>query len=156
MTGAATLSVYRTLCVCSARVDSSTHVLMAAMGPLDLRLDFHVHDSRYTVGPRISGPLLSGSFAIRKKIAGYRFTAYGMHTYSMCVRLSGSLAYPDIFLWKTDMCGYVWYDCIAIWDELHSERKAKSSCSIMHLAYLGSHDNRGIMADQGEPQTQYA
>ena len=35
---------------------------------------------------------------IRTKIVGYRFTAYAMHTYSMCVRLSGSLAYPDIFV----------------------------------------------------------
>ena len=59
-----------------------------------------------TVRPRLSGPRLSGSLAIRKKIVGYRFTAYVMHTYStsMCVRLSGSLAYPDI-LWKTDVCG---------------------------------------------------
>ena len=40
-----------------------------------------------TVRPRLSGPLLSGSLAIRKKIVGYRFTAY-----SRCVRLSGSLA----------------------------------------------------------------
>ena len=32
-----------------------------------------------------------------------------------------------IFVWKTDVCGYVWYDCIAIRDELHSELKAKSS-----------------------------
>ena len=51
-----------------------------------------------TVRPRLSGPLLSGSLAIRKKIVGYRFSAYAMHTYSMCVRLSGSLAYPDIFV----------------------------------------------------------
>ena len=29
---------------------------------------------------------------------------YVMHAYSMCVRLSGSLAYPDI-LRKTDVCG---------------------------------------------------
>ena len=128
MTGAATLSVPgRTLCACSARVDSSTHVLMAVMGPLELRLDFHVHDSRYTVRPRLPGPLLSRSLAIRKKIAGYRFTAYGTHTYSMCGRLSGSLANPDIVLWKTDVCGYAWSDCIAIRDELHSELKAKSS-----------------------------
>ena len=84
MTGAATLSVPgRTLCAYSARVDSSTHVLVAVMGPLDLRLDFHVHDSRYTVRPRLSGPFLSGSLAIRKKIAGYQFTAYVIHTYSM-------------------------------------------------------------------------
>ena len=32
------------------------------------------------VRPRLSGPLLSGSRAIRKKIVGYRFTAYAMHT----------------------------------------------------------------------------
>ena len=51
-----------------------------------------------TVRPRLSGPLLSGSLAIRKKIAGYRVTAHVMHTYSMCVRLSDSLAYPDIFV----------------------------------------------------------
>ena len=54
-----------------------------------------------TVRPRFSGLLLSGSpplFAIRKKIVGYRFTSCTMHTYSMCVRLSGSLAYPDVFL----------------------------------------------------------
>ena len=35
---------------------------------------------------------------IRKKIVGCLFTAYGMHTRSMCVRLSGSLAYPDTFV----------------------------------------------------------
>ena len=51
-----------------------------------------------TVRPHLSGPLLSGSLAIRKKIIGYRFTAHVMHTYSMCVRLSDSLAYPDIFV----------------------------------------------------------
>ena len=56
-----------------------------------------------TVRPRLSGPLLSGSLAIRKKIVGYRFTAYGMHTYSVRVRLSGSLAYLDIFRGKR-MC----------------------------------------------------
>ena len=50
-----------------------------------------------TVRPRLSGPLLPGSLTIWKKIVGYRFTAYGMHTYSVCVRLSGSFAYPDIF-----------------------------------------------------------
>ena len=33
--------------------------------------------------------------------------------YSTCVRLSGSLAYPDIFLWKRDVCGYARSDCIA-------------------------------------------
>ena len=64
-----------------------------------------------TVRPRLSGPLLSGSLAIRKKIVGYRFTEYTMHTYSMCVRLSGSLACPDI-LSKTDVCGYARSDCI--------------------------------------------
>ena len=40
-----------------------------------------------TVRPRLSGPLLSGSLAIRKKIVGHRFTAYVMHTYRMCVRM---------------------------------------------------------------------
>ena len=50
-----------------------------------------------TVRPRLYGPLLSGSLAIRKKIVGYRFTGFAMHTHSMCVRLSGSLANPDIF-----------------------------------------------------------
>ena len=59
----------------------------------------------HTVGSRLTSPLLSGSLSIRKKIVGYRFTAHGMHTYSMCVQLSGSLAYPDIFLWKMDVCG---------------------------------------------------
>ena len=52
----------------------------------------------HTVRPRLSGPRLSGSLAIRKKIVGYKCTAYAMLTYSMCVRLSGSLAYPDIFV----------------------------------------------------------
>ena len=33
-----------------------------------------------TVRPRLSGPRLSGSLAIRKKIAGYRCAAYVMHT----------------------------------------------------------------------------
>ena len=56
----------------------------------------HVHDN--TVRPRLSGPRLSGSLAIRKKIVGYKCTAYAMLTYSMCVRLSGSLAHPDIFV----------------------------------------------------------
>ena len=68
------------------------------------------HSSLLIIGtkvkPRLSGPLLSGSLAIRKKIVGYRFTAYAMHTYSMCVRLPGSLAYPDILLLKTNACGY--------------------------------------------------
>ena len=53
-----------------------------------------------TLRPRFSGPLLSGSLAM----TGCRFTAFVMHTHSMCVRLSGSLVYPDIF-WKTDVCG---------------------------------------------------
>ena len=64
-----------------------------------------------TVRPRLSAPLLSGSLAIRKKFVGYRFTACAMHTYSMCVRLSGSLACPDVFLWKTDVCGNARSDC---------------------------------------------
>ena len=50
-----------------------------------------------TVRHRLPGPLSPGSFAIRKKINGYRFTVCVIHAYSMCVRLSGSLAYPDIF-----------------------------------------------------------
>ena len=50
------------------------------------------HTSEHTVRPCLSGPLLSGSLAIRKKIVGCLFTAYVMRTYSMCVQLSGPLA----------------------------------------------------------------
>ena len=51
-----------------------------------------------TVRPRLSVPPLSRSLVIQQKIVGYRFTAYAMHTCSMCVQLSGSLAYPGIFV----------------------------------------------------------
>ena len=57
-----------------------------------------------TVRPCLPTPVLSGFLSIQIKIVGYRFTAHVMHTYSMCVRLSASLVYPDI-LRKTDVCG---------------------------------------------------
>ena len=47
-----------------------------------------------------------------EEIVGYRFTAYAMHAYSMCVRLSGSFTFPN-FLSKTDVCGHARCDCIS-------------------------------------------
>ena len=67
------------------------------------------------------------------KIIDYRFTAYVMHMYSMCVRLSGSLAYPDI-LWKADVCDYARSDCTSSPQEISMakvELYIQSTCSII-------------------------
>ena len=85
-----------------------------------------------TVKPSLSGPLLSRSPAIRKKIVSYRFTAYAMHTTHTVCHTVCVFDYPvpyQIFSWKTDVCGYARSDLNA--DDLAFFHNLQTDVSLM-------------------------
>ena len=96
--------------VCLSSIISPTCAVVVYCATVRPRLSGPRLSSPRLSSPRLSSPRLSGSLAIRKKIVGYKCTAYAtLHT--VCV-----FDYPvpspiRIFLWKTDVCGYARSDC---------------------------------------------